>query len=95
MGGLLCGSVNLFAVGFIGLAFAAVFLEVVVPLIAKRPAPKGKQGSRPTLNAEVGAALEGLAKVLAALKDLPPWIAIFLAGLALAWTATSAPGLCT
>lgn len=46
--------------------------------------------------------LEGLAKVidafkglLLALKDLPAWIALFLAGLALVWTASSAPHLCT
>ena len=38
--------------------------------------------------------LEALTKLLQALKDLPAWVAIFLAALALLWSTTSVSGLC-
>jgi hypothetical protein len=39
--------------------------------------------------------LEALTKLLLALKDLPAWVAIFLAGLALLWSSTSVSHLCS
>ena len=39
--------------------------------------------------------VEALTKLLLALKDLPAWFALFLAGMALAWTRIYAANLCT
>ena len=38
---------------------------------------------------------EALTKLLLALKELPAWVAIFLAGLALLWSSTSVSHLCS
>ena len=94
----LCNTVTGFASLFIVLAFIIALVETGLALWAKwkalQTAPKTQ--AQLTDNADgLAKVLEALAKVLAALKDLPAWIAILLAGLALAWTATSAPGLCT
>jgi hypothetical protein len=96
MGGL-CNTVTGFASLFIVLAFAVAAAETFLVLWAKWTAmhPKSDRYSEFAGGADgVAKVLEALAKVLGALKDLPAWVAILLAGLALAWTATSAPHLC-
>jgi hypothetical protein len=91
MGGL-CNNLVGWAEWFLWFAFAAAIVEVGLALWAKRPKKALDRERHEGLAA--GPDLDGLAKVLQALKDLPPWIAIFLAALALAWTAATAPGLC-
>ena len=93
MSGLLCLSVSLSAILFVFLAFGVAVIETVILLKAKREALDKAQQSREQI--KVDTFLEALAKVLAALKDLPAWVAIFLAAMALVWTVTSAPHLCT
>jgi hypothetical protein len=96
MGGL-CNTVTGFASLFIVIAFVVALVETGFALWAKLQALRsaGKTERQIAGGGEaLGPVLEALAKVLAALKDLPAWVAIFLAGLALAWTAISAPGLC-
>ncbi len=91
MGGL-CNNLVGWAEWFLWFAFAAAIVEVGLALWAKRPKKALDRERDERLAA--GPDLDGLAKVLQALKNLPPWIAIFLAALALAWTAATAPGLC-
>ena len=90
--GVLCNNLLGWAEWFLWFAFAAAIAEVGLALWAKWP-KKGRDRERHE-GVAAGPDLDGLAKVLQALKDLPPWIAIFLAALALAWTAATAPGLC-
>ena len=93
----LCNTVSGFASLFIVLAFVVALVETSLALYAKWKALKAapKTGAQLADSAaDAAKVIEALAKVLAALKDLPLWVAILLAGLALAWTATSAPGLC-
>jgi hypothetical protein len=99
MGGL-CTTVGNFAWIFLLLAAIAALFETALLVIAKWGALK----KAPAAPADVAAAadMDGLAKVLAAIKDmllalkeLPAWFALFLAGLALVWTASAAPHLCT
>ena len=96
MGGL-CNSVTGFASLFIVLAFVVALVETGLTLWAKfkalKSTPKTQAGLTDNMDG-LAKVLEALAKVLSALKDLPVWVAILLAGLALAWTATSAPHLC-
>jgi hypothetical protein len=97
MGGL-CNTVTGFAGLFIVLAFVVALVETGLVLWAKAKALRSAPNPQAQLvdGAEgLAKVLEALAKLLASLKDLPAWVAILLAGLALAWTATSAPGLCT
>ena len=91
MGGL-CNSVTGFASLFIILAFAVAVIETGLALYAKWKAFQEARKAHEGYAAE--GILDALAKVLAALKDLPAWVAIFLAAMALVWTATSAPGIC-
>ena len=94
----LCNSVTAFGALFIMLAFVVAAIEAVIAIIVKWQARKTQPspGALPTLaGVNLGPILEALARVLAALKDLPPWIGFFLAGLALVWTASTAPQLCT
>jgi len=94
----LCNTVTGFASLFILLAFVVALAETGLVLWAKWTAlhPKSKKYSELAGGADgVAKVLEALAKVLGALKDLPAWVAIFLAAMALVWTATSAPHLCT
>ena len=91
MGGL-CNNLVGWAEWFLWFAFAAAIVEVGLALWAKRPKKALDRERDERLAARPD--LDGLAKVLQALKNLPPWIAIFLAALALAWTAATAPGLC-
>ena len=96
MGGL-CNTVTGFASLFIILAFVVAVVETALVLWAKWTAlhPKSKRYAELAAGADgVAKVLEALARVLGALKDLPAWVAILLAGLALAWTAIAAPGLC-
>ena len=91
----LCDWVSEFAVAFIGLAILVIIVGVIFPMFARKPQTDGQARPRVMfLRVDVAPILDALAKVLAALKDLPPWMAIFLAGLALVWTAATAPGLC-
>jgi hypothetical protein len=94
-----CASVSILAVLFLGVALIIVLAETGIALQAKRKALATAPEERPKLTDS--ASMESLAKLLEALKglllalkDLPAWFAIFLAGLALVWTATSAPNLC-
>ena len=91
MGGL-CSSLAGWAEWFLWFAFLAAIAEVAIAMWAKLP--KKKTGEDTHQGITAGPDFDGLAKVLAALKDLPPWIAIFLAAMALAWTAASAPKIC-
>jgi len=95
MGGL-CSRVSDLAGYFLLAALVIAILEIAVPLLMKlfkrAPEPEAKDGkSREPL----GPILDALARLLTALKDLPAWVAVFLAGLALVWTAASAPHLCS
>ena len=94
MGGL-CNTISDLAWCFLwGAAVFAVVETVVsiwVTLWPRKPDGKTDEG----FAGDPGQAMDALAKVLTALKDLPAWVAIFLAGMALVWTGTSAPGLCT
>jgi len=90
----LCETVTLSAKGFMGLAFLVAAAEMAIALIVSLRAAKAGKKAPNTLGAGVEGTLDALAKILAALKDLPAWVAIFLAALALVWTAASAPGLC-
>ena len=93
----LCSSVSGFGFLFLLIAALAAIAETQLTLLAKRKALKAAPETKKDFVKTEGLAkvLEALAKVLLALKDLPAWVAVFLAGLALVWTATSAPGLCT
>ena len=88
----LCNNLEGWAQWFLWFAFLAAIAEVGLALWAKWPRKKIDHGADQGIAA--GPDFDGLAKILVALKDLPPWIAIFLAAMALVWTATSAPGLC-
>jgi hypothetical protein len=92
----LCNVVQGTASLFLQLAFVAAVAETLLLLIAKAIALNNAPSKRSELQSlnGLGDALEGLAKILAALKDLPAWVAIFLAALALGWTAAAAPHLC-
>ena len=96
MGGL-CTTVTNFAGYFIILAFVVALAETALALWAKF------QASRITPQADAKFApdpeglaklLDALSKLLSTLKDLPYWIAILLAGLALTWIAASATTVC-
>ena len=98
MSGWLCGTVNFTAILFLILALLVAVAETFLVLWAKWAALHPKSITHTNLREAGGnmtAVLEALAKGLGALKDLPAWVAIFLAAMALVWTATYAPGLCT
>jgi hypothetical protein len=95
----LCTTAGNFAGIFLLLAAIAALVETALLLVAKWRALKKAPDVQASLTASE---TEGLAKVLAALKDLllalkdlPAWIALFLAALALVWTASAAPHLCS
>ena len=95
----LCTTVGNFAGIFLLLAAIVALVETALLLTAKWKALKEAPAGPTELKAAVDT--DGLAKVLAALKelllalkDLPAWIALFLAGLALVWTAAATPKLC-
>jgi len=92
----LCTTVGNFAGLFLLLAAIAALAETAVLVIAKTRALKKEPVGAPggTKKESLAPELEGLAKVLNALKELPAWVALFLAGLALVWTASAAPKLC-
>ena len=94
MGGL-CSQVAGLAHWFLVIALVFAVTETAASVWVKlHPRTPDGEGRRTVAGPMLGPIVEGLAKVLAALKDLPAWVAILLAGLALVWTATSAPGLC-
>jgi hypothetical protein len=86
----LCSNVTYAAYAFLWLSFAIAVAETLVAIFGKKAAD-----SRREFAANIEGILDALARVLAALKGLPAWVAIFLAAMALVWTATSAPNLCT
>ena len=90
----LCSNVTYAAYAFLWLSFAIAVAETLVAIFGKT-AVDGAADSRRNLTANIEGILDALARVLAALKGLPAWVAIFLAAMALIWTATSAPNLCT
>jgi hypothetical protein len=92
----LCTTVGNFAGLFLLLAAIAALAETAVLVmtklrVLKKEAPSAQGGTKAE---SLAPELEGLAKVLNALKELPAWVALFLAGLALIWTASAAPKLC-
>jgi hypothetical protein len=93
----LCATVGDFAGVFLLIAALAAFIETGLLIVAKTRALQ-QQPTKPLAGeasmGDLAKVLEALKNLLLALKDLPAWIAIFLAALALVWTATSAPGLC-
>ena len=87
----LCNTVSDLAELFLWAARGVAVLETAASLwLAFRRADENQR-----THDALGPDFDGLAKVLAALKDLPKWVAVFLAALALVWTATSAPNLCS
>ena len=97
--GILCNAVQLAAILFLALSFIVAAAETGIALAAKRKALEaGTKAPTDLASADLDGlakAIEALKGLLLALKDLPAWIALFLAALALVWTATSAPHLCT
>lgn len=89
------------AQAFLILALFVALVETAIGLWAKwqaaRKAPVVvKEGAiSPLTAAETVKVLEAVKAILEALKGLPAWIAIFLAGLALLWMAGQKPELCT
>ena len=69
----------------------AALLEIASALRTKRMAADITE----TTVADSVKALEAFKGVLEAIKGLPPWIPIFLAGLALVWLAGQRPEACT
>ena len=85
--------VFLFVVGAILIVAAGVaaLLEISQALRTKRVAADITESTV----ADSVKALEAFKGVLEAIKGLPPWIPIFLAGLALVWLAGQRPEACT
>ena len=83
----------LFVVGavLIVAAGAAALIEIAQALRTKRAAVDITESTV----ADSVKALEAFKGVLEAIKGLPPWIPIFLAGLALVWLAGQRPEACT
>ena len=94
----LCATVGNFAGLFLLLAAVAALLETGLLVTTAWRALKEARIPKAEISATdaEGAAkvLEALKGVLLALKGLPAWISLFLAGLALVWTAAAAPKLC-
>ncbi len=91
-----CWNVKVLASLFLWLALIAALVETGLPLVARWKALRqGKAAPKAREQLSFDGFLDALAKVLTALKDLPAWVAIFLAGLALVWTRSAAAGLCT
>lgn len=89
----------LFLVG----ALAAAWVETLALIKAKREAAEEAKrvaadkevGTEPALDAaDPVELLEALQGVLEAIKGLPAWIALFLAGLALLWLGSDLPTAC-
>jgi hypothetical protein len=76
---------------FIAVALVAAIAHVIVySIVELRP----KQEPPPKSLVGFDKVLEGLKGVLEALANLPHWVAIFLAGLALLWMAGQRPEVC-
>jgi hypothetical protein len=97
-----CNGVGLLAYAFLWLSLVVAILETVLTLLSKlhaylHPPPvSDKPPERAAFDLDAWAKfVEALGKLLATLKDLPAWIAIFLAGLALLWTSATVAHLCT
>lgn len=93
------GWAEYFAPWFLWLTLLVAAVESAFALWAKfvavnkaPPGPKLDALPDPDKLAKI---IEALTKLLLALKDLPAWIALFLAGGALLLLAASAPNLCT
>jgi hypothetical protein len=98
-----CGNFAGFALvlaqAFLILALIVALVETAISLWAKlqaaRKAPVvADTAATEELPGDAVKVLEALKAVLEALKGLPAWIAIFLAGLALLWMAGQKPELC-
>ena len=83
----------LFVVGAVLIVAAggAALIEIAQALRTKRVAADITESTV----ADSVKALEAFKGVLEAIKGLPPWIPIFLAGLALVWLAGQRPEACT
>ena len=92
------GWAGFFVPWFLWLALAVAAVETAFALAAKffalNKAPRGQEIKGLPDPDKMAKIIEALTKLLLALKDLPLWIAIFLAGGALLWTAIAAPNLC-
>ena len=78
---------------FVLLAFVAAIAHIVISsIVAIIEAKKARSGERQSVAAEKF--LDSLKGVLEALANLPAWVAIFLAGLALLWIAQEYAGKC-
>ncbi|MCL6683168.1 hypothetical protein [Sphingomonas alba] len=85
----LCSSFTYAAHAFLWLSLIVAIVETYHAIFT--PAKPGGEVQREKLTAET---VDAIGRVLTALKDLPAWVAIFVAAMALVWTMTSAPGLC-
>ena len=79
-------------------ALAAALVETLALIRAKRDAaekaPEIVRSSAKADGVDPVELLEALKGVLEAIKGLPAWIAVFLAGLALLWLASEQPEAC-
>ncbi|MGH6730027.1 MAG: hypothetical protein ACREBK_07720 [Sphingomicrobium sp.] len=91
----LCSNIGTIAELFLWFSLGFAILETGVMLIAKSRTPQVPPPSTMANDPDAWAkVLEALTKLLLALKDLPAWIAIFLAGLALLWSLGGIPRVC-
>ena len=83
---------------FLLLSFLVAVIETGLALWAKYLKLKQPVPSLTELTGDLdklAKLIEALKGLLVALKDLPAWIALFLAGLALVWTSGQLANLCT
>jgi len=95
-----CTSVWILTNAFLWVALVAAVAETALTLWLKWDAARKRPSDVGATKEALATAgwtqfIEALSKLLSALKDLPAWVAIFLAGLALLWTAGSVPHLCS
>ena len=76
------------------LAVGAAEIVVTLHLLVWKAKHGDKDEPKPFTGGAAAAFLTALKGVLEALKGLPAWVAIFLAGLALLWMAGQRPDIC-
>ena len=92
-----CTSLRLLTELFLWVSLAFAIAETALTLLVKWMAARHPPPHPAKIQADPDAwtkFLDALTKLLLALKDLPAWIAIFLAGLALLWIGGHQPPVC-
>jgi hypothetical protein len=94
----LCITIGNFAGIFLLLAAIVAVIETALLMLAKwkalKQGPAGQANVADANTEGLATVITALKELLLALKDLPAWFALFLAALALIWTANAATKLC-